>query len=108
MEEASMPLSEHDQQVLAQIERGLRSDDAKLVRAFHSTDAMSYARRRLRRCSFLFAVGLATLVFAVTTGAAAPSILLGLLAFVIMLLAALRGSVILRGLLQGQRSTRQS
>jgi DUF3040 family protein len=107
MEEALMPLSEHDQQVLAQIERGLRSDDAKLVRTLGSTNAMSYARRRLLRCGFVFALGLATLVVAVMTGSAAPSIVLGLSAFVIMLLAALRGSAILRGLLEGQRSARR-
>lgn len=102
-----MPLSEHDQQVLAQIERGLHSDDAKLVRTFRSTDAMSFARRRLRRCGLLFALGLATMVSAVMTGSVAPSVLLGLLAFVIMLLAALRGSAIMRGLLLGQRSVRR-
>jgi hypothetical protein len=103
-----MPLSEHDQQVLAQIERGLRSDDAKLVRTLRSTNAMSYALRRLRRCGFLFALGLATMVFAVMTGSPAAGIVLGLSAFVIMLLAALRGSAILRGLFEGQRSARRS
>jgi hypothetical protein len=107
MEEASMPLSEHDQQVLAQIERGLRSDD-KLVTALQSTSAIRYARRRLRRCGFLFALGLATMIVAVMTGSAAPSILLGLLAFVVMLLAAMRGSTILRGLFEGQRRARPS
>lgn len=102
-----MPLSEHDQQVLAQIERGLRSDD-KLVRALQPTSAIRYARRRLRRCGFLFVLGLATMLVAVMTGSAAPSILLGLLAFVVMLLAALRGSTVLRGVLEAQRRARPS
>ena len=83
-----MPLSEHDQRVLAQIEQDL-SDDAKLVKTLRSTNARSYALRRLRRSAFLFTLGLATLVFAVMTGSAIVSILLGLLAFVVMLLAAL-------------------
>ena len=80
MEEAWMPLSEHDQQVLAQIERDLYSEDAKLVKTLRSATPRSYALRRLRRSAFLFTLGLATLVFAVMTGSAMASILLGLLA----------------------------
>ncbi len=102
-----MPLSEHDQQVLAQLERDLRSDDAKLVKTLCSATATSYASRRLRRSGFLFVLGLAILVFAVMTGSTVPSILLGLLAFVVMLLAALRGSAILRRLLEGHHSARR-
>jgi hypothetical protein len=106
LEEAWMPLSEHDQQVLAQIEQDL-SDDVKLVKTLRSTNANSYAFRRLRRSAFLFTLGLTTLVFAVMTGSAIASILLGLLAFVVMLLAALRGAAVLRRLLEGQRGSQR-
>ena len=102
-----MPLSEHDQQVLAQIEQDLSSDDAKLVKTLRSTNPRSYALRRLRRSAFLFTLGLATLVFAVMTGSAIASILLGLLGFLVMLLAALRGSAVLRRLREGQRSSQR-
>jgi hypothetical protein len=106
MEEAWMPLSEHDQQVLAEIERGLSSDDAKLVKTLRSTNASSYALRRLRRCAYVFALGLAILVSAVTTGSAIASILLGVLAFFVMLLAALRGSAVVRRLHEGKAAQR--
>jgi hypothetical protein len=101
-----MPLSEHDQQVLAQIEQDL-SDDAKIVKTLRSTSASSYALRRLRRSAYVFTLGLATLVLAVMTGSAIASILLGLLAFVVMLLAALRGSAVLRRLREGRRISRR-
>lgn len=106
MEEAWMPLSEHDQKVLAQIERDLCSD-AKLVKTIRSSNPRSYARRRLRRSAFLFILGLATLVFAVSTGSAIASILLALFGFTVMLLAALRSSAVLRRLREGQRSSRR-
>jgi Protein of unknown function (DUF3040) len=103
MEEVWMPLSEHDKQALAQIEQDLCSDDAKLAKTFRSNNPRSYALRRLRRSAFLFTLGLATLVFAVMTGSAIASILLGLLGFIVMLLAALRGSAVLRRLREAQR-----
>jgi hypothetical protein len=105
MEEARMPLSEHDQQVLAQLEQDLLSDDAKLVKTLRSTTAHGYALHRLRRSALLFALGLVTLLFAVMTGSAIASVLLGLLAFVVMLLAALHGSAVLRRLYEGQRAS---
>ncbi len=89
------------------MEQDLCSDDAKLVETLRSTNAGSYAFRRLRRSAYLFVLGLATLVFAVMTGTAVASILLGLLAFVVMLLAALRGSAVLRSLREGQRMSRR-
>jgi Na+/proline symporter len=102
-----MPLSEHDQQVLAQIERDLYAD-AKLVKTLRSTNARGHAFRQLRRFALLFMVGLATLVFAVTTNTALESILLGLFGFIVMLLAALGGSAVVRRLLVRQsRSQRQ-
>jgi Protein of unknown function (DUF3040) len=102
-----MPLSEHEQQALAQIERGLHSDDARLVRTLRSTNARSYALRRLRRSALLFTLGLATLVFAVATGAAMASVLLGLFGFIVMLLAALRGTAVLRRLPVWQRKSQR-
>ena len=101
-----MPLSEHDRQVLAELEQDLSSNDAKLVNTLRSTSAGSYALHRLRRSALLFALGLATLVVAVMTGSAVASILLGLLAFVVMLLAALHGAAVLRRLYEGRHTSR--
>jgi hypothetical protein len=102
-----MPLSEREQQVLAQIERELNSDDAKLAKRLRSANAVDYAVRRLRRAAFLFVLGMATLVFAVTADAATASVLLGLLGFIVMLLAALRASTVLRQLPIWQRHSQR-
>lgn len=93
-----MPLSEHEQRLLEQIERELYADDPKLVSTVRSINPRTYAVRRLWRSAALFIVGLAVLVAAVVVDAGATSIALGLVGFVVMLLAALRGSSDLRRL----------
>jgi hypothetical protein len=93
-----MPLSEHEQRLLEQIERDLYADDPKLVSTVRSINPRTYALRRLWRSTALFIVGLAVLVAAVVINSGAVSIILGLLGFIVMLLAALRGSGDLRRL----------
>jgi len=93
-----MPLSEHEQRLLEQIERDLYADDPKLVSTVRSINPRTYAIRRLWRSTALFIVGLGVLVAAVVINSGAASIVLGLLGFVVMLLAALRGSADLRRL----------
>jgi hypothetical protein len=93
-----MPLSEHEQRLLEQIERDLYADDPKLVSTVRSINPRTYAIRRLWRATALFIVGLGVLVAAVVINSGAASIALGLLGFVVMLLAALRGSSDLRRL----------
>jgi hypothetical protein len=95
-----MPLSEHEQRLLEQIERELYADDPKLVSTVRSINPRTYALRRLWRSAALFIVGLCVLVAAVviSSSAGALSIVLGLVGFIIMLLAALRGSGDLRRL----------
>jgi hypothetical protein len=88
-----MPLSEHEQRVLAEIEHDLYADDPKLVTAVRSAATpRSYRLRRLRLALGLFVLGLAALVTAEVINAGWISIILALLGFVAMLLAALRGS----------------
>jgi hypothetical protein len=93
-----MPLSEHEQRLLEQIERDLYADDPKLVSTVRSINPRSYALRRLWRSTAMFVVGLGVLVAAVVINSGAISIILGLLGFIVMLLAALRGSSDLRRL----------
>ena len=93
-----MPLSEHEQRLLEQIERELYADDPKLVSTVRSINPRTYAVRRLWRSAALFVVGLGVLVAAVVINSGAASIALGLVGFVVMLLAALRGSGDLRRL----------
>ena len=101
-----MPLSEHEQRLLEQIERELYADDPKLVSTVRSINPRTYALRRLWRSTALFIVGLGVLVAAVVINSGPASIVLGLLGFVVMLLAALRGSGDLRRL--GGRPDMQS
>jgi hypothetical protein len=93
-----MPLSEHEQRLLEQIERDLYADDPKLVSTVRSINPRTYALRRLWRSTAMFVVGLGVLVAAVVINSGAVSIILGLLGFIVMLLAALRGSSDLRRL----------
>ena len=93
-----MPLSEHEQRLLEQIERDLYADDPKLVSTVRSINPRTYALRRLWRSTALFIIGLAVLVAAVVINSGATSIVLGLVGFVVMLFAALRGSGDLRRL----------
>jgi hypothetical protein len=93
-----MPLSEHEQRLLEQIERDLYADDPKLVSTVRSINPRTYALRRLWRSTALFIVGLGVLVAAVVINSGATSIVLGLVGFVVMLFAALRGSGDLRRL----------
>src|ERR1700709_2204356 len=93
-----MPLSEHGQRLLEQIERDLYADDPKLVSTVRSLNPRTYALRRLWRSTALFILGLAILVAAVVIGSGALSIVLGLARFMVMLFAALRGSGDLRRL----------
>jgi hypothetical protein len=93
-----MPLSEHEQRLLEQIERELYADDPKLVSTVRSINPRTYAVRRLWRSAALFVLGLGVLVAAVVIDSGATSIALGLVGFVVMLLAALRGSSDLRRL----------
>ena len=57
-----MPLSEHEQRLLDQIERALYAEDPKFASAVRSTDLRSHLRRRIKRMSVLFVLGFAVLI----------------------------------------------
>ena len=76
-----MPLSEHEQRLLEQIERALVDDDPKFASSVRSGDRRLKARRKLQLGALLVLVGLAVLVGG---GAVAQSVLLGILGFLIM------------------------
>jgi hypothetical protein len=76
-----MPLSEHEQRLLDQIERALYAEDPKFASTVRSTDLRTHMRRRLRRAAVVFVVGFVTMCFGIT---AWP---VGIAGFVIMLLA---------------------
>lgn len=74
-----MPLSEHEQRVLDQIERALYQDDPKFATSVRSTDLRTHTRRRLRRAGILLAVGLALMI-----GGVAVNTALAFVGFVVM------------------------
>ena len=57
-----MPLSDHEQRLLEQIERALYAEDPKFASAVRSTDLRTHYRRRIMRSAVLFALGLVALV----------------------------------------------
>ena len=77
--EVDVPLSEHEQRLLEQIERALVDDDPKFASSVRTGDRRGKARRKLQLGALLFAVGMAALI----GGAVIPSVPLGALGFLV-------------------------
>ncbi|WP_324277393.1 DUF3040 domain-containing protein [Blastococcus brunescens] len=75
-----MPLSEHEQRLLEQIERALVDDDPKFASSVRTGDRRQKARRRLQIGALLVVVGLVGLV----GGAVAQSVIIGALGSLVM------------------------
>jgi hypothetical protein len=90
-----VPLSDHEQHLLEQIEQALYAEDPKFARLYRSSDVHSHYRRRLLRATAGLVVGLALLL----TGVILPLIALGVAGFVVMLVA------VSYGVAQWQRMT---
>ena len=78
-----MPLSEHEQRLFEQIERSL-AEDPKFASAVRSSDPRFHARRRMVIAGLVVVVGLGLVVYA----AVASKTIVGVIGFVVMLLAA--------------------
>jgi Protein of unknown function (DUF3040) len=85
--EVDVPLSEHEQRLLEQIERALVDDDPKFASTVRTGDRRQKARRKLQVGVGLVVVGLAVLI----GGAVLPSVLLGVLGFLVMFGGAVLG-----------------
>jgi hypothetical protein len=79
-----VPLSDHEQRLLEQIERALYAEDPKFASTVSSTDLRTHARRRVRRAIVLVVLGMVALL----AGVMVPSTALGVAGFCIMLGAA--------------------
>ena len=86
-----MPLSEHEQRLLDQIERQLYAEDPKFASAVRSHDVKAHLSRRVKRYSVLVVLGLAGLV----AGAVLRNVAVGVAGFLLMLAA---GGVIVRSM----------
>ena len=74
-----MPLSEHEQRLLDQIERALYAEDPKFVSTVRTADLRSVMRRRLRWAAAVFVVGFVLLLAGVTEP------VVGIVGFLVML-----------------------
>src|SRR3712207_2633262 len=77
--EVDVPLSEHEQRLLEQIERALVDDDPKFASSVRTGDRRLKARRKLQIGILLVVLGMAALV----GGAVARSVPLGVLGFLV-------------------------
>src|SRR4051812_39151826 len=78
--EVDVPLSEHEQRLLEQIERALVDDDPKFASSVRSGDRRLKSRRKLQIGGLLLVLGLAVMI----GGVVAQSIPIGILGVVIM------------------------
>ncbi|MCG5212411.1 DUF3040 domain-containing protein [Streptosporangium sp. KLBMP 9127] len=82
-----MPLSEHEQRLLDQIEQALYAEDPKWANTVRIRDPRNHYKRRLVKASIGFLLGVVLLM----VGVVSQFILLGVGGFVVMLLACLWG-----------------
>jgi fatty acid desaturase len=82
-----VPLSEHEQRLLDQIEQALYADDPKFASIYQGKDVRSHYRRRVLRAAMGVVVGLGLLLAGVIT----PLIPLGVAGFLVMVAAATFG-----------------
>ncbi|MEV7385057.1 DUF3040 domain-containing protein [Streptomyces sp. NPDC091215] len=76
-----MPLSEHEQRMLEQMERALYAEDPKFATALEGNGLRTYTRRRVYQAAAGFLVGIALLI----AGVAAQQIWVSVVGFLVML-----------------------
>jgi len=80
-----VPLSEHEQRQLEQIEQALYAEHPRFARAVRATDPRVHYRRRVIQAAFGFLVGVGLLV----AGVATKDPWIGVAGFVVMLAASM-------------------
>ncbi|MFJ3660531.1 DUF3040 domain-containing protein [Streptomyces sp. NPDC090119] len=76
-----MPLSEHEQRMLEQMERALYAEDPKFASALEGNGLRTYTRRRVYQAAAGFLVGIALLI----AGMAVLQIWISVVGFLVML-----------------------
>ncbi len=79
-----MPLSEHEQRLLEQMERALYAEDPKFASSLRGKDPRSNFRRRVLLAGLGFVIGIVLLM----TGLVAQIVLVSVLGFLLMLASA--------------------
>jgi hypothetical protein len=85
--EVPVPLSDHEQRLLEQMERALYAEDPKFVSSLRGTDLRSHYRRRAVQSAAGFVLGVGMLMTGVIVRG--PLIAVSVLGFVLMLASAL-------------------
>jgi hypothetical protein len=82
-----VPLSEHEQRLLEQIEQALYADDPKFAQSWRGRDLRSLQRARIFRAVAVIVVGLGLLIAGVITQASSTvlGVVLGVAGFLLML-----------------------
>ena len=80
-----MPLSEHEQRQLEQIEQALRAGDPRFANALHAADPRVHYKRRVIGAALGFVIGVGLLL----AGVVINVILVGVAGFVVMLACSL-------------------
>lgn len=86
-----MPLSEHEQRLLDQIEQALYAEDPKWANTVRTRDPRNHYKRRLIKASIGFVLGVVLLMVGVVTTFTPLGVALGVGGFVVMLAACLWG-----------------
>ncbi|HJT37326.1 MAG TPA: DUF3040 domain-containing protein [Actinomycetota bacterium] len=79
-----MPLSDHEQRILDEIERRLAAEDPKFARSTSAATPRGVAIRRVKRASLVFVGGFVLMIAGLVTSLTEQ---LGIAGFVVMLLA---------------------
>jgi amino acid transporter len=78
-----VPLSDHEQRLLEQIERALYAEDPKFASTVSSTNLRTHARRRIVRATIGFVLGIGALL----AGVMIPWVWLAVAGFLVMFAA---------------------
>ncbi|WP_119729807.1 DUF3040 domain-containing protein [Thermomonospora amylolytica] len=86
-----MPLSEHEQRLLDQIERALYAEDPKFAHAVRAKDPQVHYKRRIVKAVLGFVLGVVVLMTGLVINAGTATIVVGVTGFLIMVVACVWG-----------------
>ncbi|WP_433325032.1 DUF3040 domain-containing protein [Spirillospora sp. CA-294931] len=81
-----MPLSEHEQRMLEQIEQQLYAEDPKFAHAVRSTNPQIHYKRRIVKAALGFVVGVCALMAGLVMNAGTATIAISVTGFLLMVL----------------------
>ncbi len=79
-----MPLSDHEQRLLDQIERALYAEDPKFAHAVRTTNPQVHYKRRIIKAAFGFLVGVCVLMAGLVANAGPVTIVISVAGFLLM------------------------